>query len=338
MLEVTANVERHPLARPFRIARAEYVAADVVLIGINADGTVGFGEAAPDARFEEDLGSTLAFIEEATTLLGADPFDVDGIDDRLRSASPHRSGRAAIDAALLDLRGKLRSEPAWKMLGVARSGPPTTTTVWLDDPDAMARRAERAAEAGYRRLKVKLGGRDGLDVDRMRAIRSASTLPAIVDVNEYWSFEEALETIPALGALGVTMVEQPLPEADPAGPALRDRSPLPIYVDEDCRTLKDIPDCTSRAHGINIKLSKAGGVRPALAMAAAAREEGLGVMIGSMLETGLGIAAACLVASACDHADIDANLLLERDPWTGVRFEDGVQVVSLMPGLGVLRC
>src|SRR5204862_7316214 len=218
-----------------------------------------------------------------------------------------------------------------------RSGPPTSWTVWLGDPDDMARRAEKALDR-FRRLKLKLGGRDGLDVDRVRAVRGvAGDLPLQVDVNEAWSLEEALESLPALSELGVEYCEQPLPARDGGGPELKERSPLPIYVDEDCHTLADVAACAERAHGINVKLAKSGGIREAVRMAHAARALDLGLMLGCMVESGLGIAAGAQIASLMDHVDLDGNLLLADDPWPGVEFTDGVQRPSDGPGLGVQR-
>jgi L-alanine-DL-glutamate epimerase-like enolase superfamily enzyme len=129
--------------------------------------------------------------------------------------------------------------------------------------------------------------------------------------------------------------EQPLPAGDPDGPELKRRSPVPIYVDEDCHTLADVAACAERAHGINIKLAKSGGIREAVRMAHAARALGLGVMLGCMVESGLGIAPAAQIASLCDHIDLDGNLLLRHDPWPGVEFTGGVQLPPASPGLGV---
>jgi L-alanine-DL-glutamate epimerase-like enolase superfamily enzyme len=239
-----------------------------------------------------------------------------------------------VDAALHDLCGKLAGLPLYNLLGLPRRGPPTSWTVWLGDPDDMARRTE-AVDPRFRRLKLKLGGRDGLDVERVRAVRSVTELPLMVDVNEYWELDEAVENVPALAELGVEYVEQPLPAGDPGGPELKAKAALPIYVDEDCHTLADVPACAERAHGVNIKLAKSGGVREAVKMAASARSLGLGVMLGCMLESGLGIAPGAHIAALCDHVDLDGNLLLTEDPWPGVAFEQGVQVPSDEPGLGV---
>jgi L-alanine-DL-glutamate epimerase-like enolase superfamily enzyme len=184
-------------------------------------------------------------------------------------------------------------------------------------------------------LKLKLGGEDGLDVERVRAVRGVTDLPLQVDVNEWWSLDEALDSVTQLAELGVQYVEQPLRAGDAAAPTLRERSPLPIYVDEDCHTLVDVARCAEIAHGVTIKLAKAGGIREAIRMAHAARALGLGVMLGCMIESGLGIAAGCCVAPLCDHVDLDGNVLLAEDPRPGVELVDGVQVPPEAPGLGV---
>ena len=187
---------------------------------------------------------------------------------------------------------------------------------------------------GFKRLKLKLGGRDGLDLDRVRAVRSVTDHPLQVDVNEAWSLDEALELLPQMD---LQYCEQPLPAHDPGGPELMRRSPVPIYVDEDCHTLADVAACAERAHGIVVKLAKSGGIREAVRMAHAARALGLGLMLGCMVESGLGIAAGAQIASLFDHVDLDGNLLLAADPWPGVELAEGVQRPSDLPGLGVTR-
>jgi L-alanine-DL-glutamate epimerase-like enolase superfamily enzyme len=199
----------------------------------------------------------------------------------------------------------------------------------------MARRAERVA-GRFRRLKLKLGAGDGLDVERVRAVRGVTELPLQVDVNEAWTVDEALEALPRLAALGVEYCEQPLRAGDAGGAELKRRSPLPIFVDEDSHTLADVAACAERADGINVKLAKSGGIREAVRMVHAARALGLGAMLGCMLESGLGIAAGAQIASLFDHVDLDGNLLLADDPWRGVEFAEGVQLPADSPGLGVV--
>jgi len=317
-----------PLAERFTIARGSQDEAEVVQVELSRNGHVGFGEAAPIDRYGETTESVLAWLERVDP--GDDPWALDELDAKLPPGE--FAARAALDAALYDLQGKLTGLPVYRLLGLRRSGPPTSWTIWLGDPDDMARRAEAAAGRGFRRLKLKLGGRDGLDLARVQAVRAATDLPLQADVNEYWSLAEALELLPQMD---LQYCEQPLPAGDPDGPELKRLSPVPIYVDEDCHTLADVAGCAERAHGINIKLAKSGGIREAVRMANAARALGLGVMLGCMVESGLGISAAAQVASLCDHVDLDGNLLLARDPWPGVEFAAGVQRPSNLPGLGV---
>ena len=331
-MDVTARIATLELAETFVISRDAADTADVVQVEIRHRGVSGFGEGAPIERYDESAESARAFVEEHADGLGDDPWALDEIDTRL---PPEQfAARCALDAALYDLQGKLAGVAVWRLLGLRRHGPPTSWTVWLGDPDDMARRAEQAA-ARFRRLKLKLGGRDGLDVERVRAVRGITDLPLQVDVNEYWTVDETLEALPQLASLGVEYCEQPLPAGDAGGVRVKRESPIPIYVDEDCHTLDDVRGCAERAHGINIKLAKSGGIREALRMIHAARAFRLHVMLGCMLESGLGIAAAAQIASLCDHVDLDGNLLLAHDPWPGVQFHDGVQVPSDEPGLGV---
>ena len=331
-MEIEARIATLRLAETFVISRGAEDEAEVVFVEIRHDGRSGFGEAAPAEEYEQTAQSAVAYVEEHAELLGDDPFALDEIEERL--PRKELSARAAIDAALHDLQGKLVGLPVWRLFGLRRAGPPTSWTIWLGDPDEMARRAERV-RGRFKRLKLKLGGRDGLDVERVRAVRSVADVPLQVDVNEYWSYEEALETIPQLAEAGMEYVEQPLKAGDPAGPKLKQKSPLPIYVDEDCHTLADVAACAERAHGINTKLAKSGGIREAVRMTHAARALGLGVMLGCMVESGLGISAGCQIASLCDHIDLDGNLLLAEDPWPGVELVDGVQLPPTAPGLGV---
>ena len=332
-MEVRAEIVRLELAETFVISRETQDWAEVVHVTIEHEAHVGRGEAAPIERYDETAESALAFVEQHGHIVGDDPFALEAIGARLAAIEGEQAAKSAIDAALHDLQGKLLGATVNRLLGLPREGPPTSWTVWLGDPDDMARRAEAAAPR-FKRLKLKLGGGDGLDVERVRAVRGVTELPLMADVNEWWSVDEALDACAELAPLGVEYVEQPLPAGDPGGAELRRRSPLPVYVDEDCHTLGDVAGCAEIAHGINIKLAKSGGIREAIRMTHAARALGLGVMLGCMIESGLGIAAGCVVAPLCDHVDLDGNLLLASDPAPGPSFVDGVQVASEGVGLG----
>ena len=334
-VQAEARIVRLQLAETFVISREAADYADVVHVDLMHDGVTGHGEAAPVKRYGESAESALRFVDDHALLVGDDPFALEDIGERLAAVPGEQAAKSALDAALHDLQGKLLGIPTYRLLGLPRTGPPTSWTIWLGDPDDMARRAEKAA-ATYRRLKLKLGGGDGLDVERVRAVRGITDIPLMVDVNEWWSRDEALDALEGLAELGIEYCEQPLKAGDEGARTLKERSPIPIYVDEDCHTLADVGTCAEIAHGINIKLAKSGGIREAIRMAHAARALRMGVMLGCMLESGLGIAAGCCVAPLCDHVDLDGNLLLREDPWPGVELVDGVQTPAPEPGLGVL--
>jgi L-alanine-DL-glutamate epimerase-like enolase superfamily enzyme len=301
-------------------------------------GVVGLGESTPLDRYGEDVQTASKFIianaSVISQVLADSPLALERLDDVLGHAPGFRAAKAAIDAAAHDLAARSLGLPVWRMLGLDRVGPPSSWTVWLGDPDDMARRAE-AASRRFRRIKVKLGGRDGLDLERATAVRSATRLPLTADVNEGWDFDEAVEGCRRLSDLAFEYAEQPLPASHERGAALKQLSPLPVYVDEDCHTSADLARCAQIAHGVNIKLAKSGGIREAIRMVHTARGMGLDVMVGCMGESGLGIAPAAAIASLFDYVDLDGNLLLAVDPHLSTELVDGVQVPRDLPGFGV---
>src|SRR6478672_9657785 len=172
-MELSARIVTLELAETFTIARGSQDTAEVVEVEIRHEGVSGFGEAAPIDTYDESAESAIAYVEAVAGDLGDDPFALEEVMQRL--PAEQFAARAAIDAALHDLCGKLVGEPVWRLLGLERSGPPTSWTIGLADPDAMAQKAERAAASGrFKRLKLKIGGSDGLDVERVRAVEGVS--------------------------------------------------------------------------------------------------------------------------------------------------------------------
>ncbi|HEX3686161.1 MAG TPA: enolase C-terminal domain-like protein, partial [Gaiellaceae bacterium] len=216
-MQFEARIATVRMAETFVISRGASDEAEVVDVELRHEGVTGFGEAAPIERYDESPASALGFLEDAGELLGDDPFAFEEIEGRLRERPGEQAAKAAIDAALHDLCGKLAGLPVWRLLGLRRAGPPTSWTIWLGDPDDMARRAEKVA-GRFKRLKLKLGAGDGLDVERVRAVRDVTDVPLQVDVNEAWSLDQALEALPQLAGLGVEYCEQPLPAGHPDGP------------------------------------------------------------------------------------------------------------------------
>ncbi len=339
-LHVSARRIEVPRSVPFRISRSAEpeTALDLVEVSLRWGEHVGIGEGAPQDYYGETGATAVDFCDSLDGLLGDDPFALEQLTATLAAMPGNMAAKSAVDAAVHDMIGKVVGLPVWRLLGVPQPSPPTAFTISLADPDEMARDTERVAQRPFRWLKLKVGGRDGDDLARIRAVRSVTELPLSIDVNEAWSVAEANETIPHLVELGVDHVEQPVAAGDPDAFRVKAASPLPIIVDEDCHTAADIAECATRGHGVNIKLAKSGGIREAIRMVHAARALGLIVMVGCMGETALGVAATCPVASLADLVDLDGNLDLASDPWAGVTLRaDGVQWPSDRPGLGVVR-
>ena len=249
-------------------------------------------------------------------MLGDDPFALEEIEARLppgenaaRAALDGGAARPAGEAARRSRVAAARAaahRPADVLDGLARrsgrhGAPRREGGDALPAPEAEARRRRRA------RRRARARGPRASPSCRCRST-STSGGRSTRRSTRCRSWRE----------LGVAYCEQPLRPATRAGRTLKRRSPIPIYVDEDCHTLADVAACAEIAHGINIKLAKSGGIREAIRMAHAARALGLGVMLGCMIESGLGIAAGCVVAPLCDHVDLDGNLLIADDPWPGV--------------------
>jgi L-alanine-DL-glutamate epimerase-like enolase superfamily enzyme len=323
------------LAETFTIAYASSDEERVVGVELHHDGLVGYGEATPFDRYDETPETAIDWLERAAALLADDPFAFVALDERLAAIPGQQAARAAIDAALHDLVGKICGQPTWRILGLSRHTPETTFTIGIDTVDGTADRARRAVEAGYRRLKVKVGGAD--DLPRLQAVRRVTDVPVRVDANEGWDLESAHALLPQLQHIGVELVEQPFPADDLESfrALARFAHGVPIVVDEGCHTLRDIPEIARYADGVNIKLAKSGGIREAVRMISAARALGLVVMIGCMIESSAGIAPAAQIASLCDFVDLDGHLLLAEDPFEGLGLVDGALVLSAGPGLGV---
>jgi L-alanine-DL-glutamate epimerase-like enolase superfamily enzyme len=164
-MRLSARIATLELAETFVISRSAQDTADVVYVELEHEGVTGYGEATPIAHYGQSAESALAYLEAQADALGDDPWALEEIESQLPSEEP--AARAAIDAALHDLQGKLTGRPVWRLLGLRRAGPPTSWTIWLGDPDDMATRTEAVADR-FKRLKLKLGGRDGLDVERSR--------------------------------------------------------------------------------------------------------------------------------------------------------------------------
>jgi L-alanine-DL-glutamate epimerase-like enolase superfamily enzyme len=187
---------------------------------------------------------------------------------------------------------------------------------------------------GFPLVKVKMDARG--DLSPLRRLREAGVSRLLVDANASWTADQCAGLLPQLANLGVEAVEQPLPASlDAEMAALRESSPLPLLADESCVIPEDVDRLTQAFSGINIKLVKCGGITPARRMLENARNHGLKVMVGCMLESNVLISAGLVLAQKADWVDLDGSWLLAQDPFSGPVFDKGMLIPGNEPGLGV---
>ena len=324
MRRLTVRLETWPLKGAFRISRGAKTEALTVTAEI-ADGPhSGRGEAVPYPRYDETPEGARSEIEGLRAAVEAGLTRAS-----LQHALPPGAARNALDCALWDLEAKQAGRRAWELAGLAPPQPCiTAVTLSLDTPEGMGRAAARHAAMPLLKLKVTGEG----DLDRIRAVRAnAPGARLIVDANEGWTVPMLDALLPAFAALGVEMVEQPLPAADDGVLAGR-RFALPLCADESCHTRADLPRLAGRYRMVNLKLDKTGGLTEALALAAEARAMGFGIMVGCMVGTSLAMAPAALLAGGADYVDLDGPLLLARDRTPGLGY-DGAALQPPEPAL-----
>jgi L-alanine-DL-glutamate epimerase-like enolase superfamily enzyme len=322
------------LATPFRIAYGTLYQTYSVVTHIHDGDLVGIGEAAPSPIYGESQESVLACLDDFATHIGDDPFALEACLDTFDHTSPgNPAAKAAVDIALHDLIGKRSGLPIFRLFGLSADRTPLTSlTIGLDSPQVMAQKAQAAR--AFPVLKVKLGTDHDLEI--IRAIREVSTATIRVDANAGWTPEQAIRIMEEIAPYGIQLVEQPVYPADLEGLRLvRQHAPMPVFADESCVTVADIPRLADCVDGINIKLMKCGGLRQALKMIHVARAHGLQIMLGCMLESAIAITAAAHLSPLVDYADLDSNLMIEADPYTGVRVANGKLLLPDAPGLGI---
>jgi len=310
-LRLEAGVERWPIAGAFTISRGSKTEASVVVAELSDGARAGRGEAVPYPRYGESPEGVLAEIRAVAPEIAAG-LDRAGLQSRLKPGA----ARNALDCAFWDLEAKRTGTRAHVLAGRARLDPVKTAyTVSLGPAEAMAEAAR--ANAGRPLLKLKIGGPD--DLDRVRAVRAAAPRTRlIVDANEALRFDDLARLAPELGALGVKLIEQPLP-ADQDEALRAYAGPVPLCADESLHTRAELERCAGLYACVNVKLDKAGGLTEALALAAEARARGLMVMVGCMVCTSLAIAPALILAQGADFVDLDGAMLLARDRTPGLR-------------------
>jgi L-Ala-D/L-Glu epimerase len=313
MLTLSAAAETWPIAGSFTISRGSKTAADVVVATLSDGPHTGRGECVPYPRYEETVPQVLAALEAARGRVEG------GIAHAgIPAIVAPRAARNALDCALWDLEARRSGTPVWKLAGLPQPKPLVTAyTLSLDTPEAMGEAAARASARPL--LKLKLG-RDG-DVERLERIRAnAPNSRLIVDANEGWLPADLARMLSACANVGVELVEQPLPAGNDE--ALRGLTrAVTVCADESAHDREGLEQLAGKYDAINIKLDKTGGLTEAIALAKAARDHGLKIMVGCMLATSLAMAPAMLLAQLADVVDLDGPLLLKQDRQPGIRFE-----------------
>ena len=318
------------LRHTFRLARGASDRRSNLIVELRDGDLTGLGEAAPLAHYGQDWRSAARAVDALAERLD----DLRSLDAAAARPIGEPAAAAAVDMALWDLLGKRRGVGVRDLLEVPSGPPPPTSfTIAMDTPEAMAARVREAGD--YEVLKIKLGSEE--DRALLEAVRDATDRPVRVDANEGWTFDEAVDRLEWLAGMGVELVEQPLPAGRLAeSRELRRLSPLPIVADEDAHRAADVPRLAGAFDGINVKLMKCGGLEEARRMIEAARAHGMKVMLGCMIESSLAVTAAAHLSPLVDWADLDGNLLVTNDPFVGVTVENGRLVLPEGPGLGVV--
>lgn len=318
---------------PFGISRNTHDSYPEIFVYLEKDGLIGRGEASPSDRYGESADLIL------TKLAKGIQFQQESVQPNVfeEAVLPQCYDLKALEMALsmayLDWWTQKEGMSMKNFFGVTtNSGPLTSYTIAIGNMDLIAQKVEEAKP--YHILKVKLGSDN--DKEIIHAIRAETDKVIRVDANEGWDLESGEIMCKWLADQNVEFVEQPLPAKKVADTAeLKKMSPLPLIADENCIIPENIPDIAYAFDGINIKLMKCGSMLKAKKMIDMARERDLQIMLGCMVESSIGITAAAHLAPLVDYVDLDGNLLIDNDPYIGVRIEDGHVIIPDGNGLGV---
>ena len=313
-MELSVRIERWPLAGAFTISRGSKTEAVVVVAELSDGSQHGRGECVPYARYGETPDGVVAAIEAMRPALGRGLARAD-----LQGAMPGGAARNALDCAFWDVSAKAAGRPVHELAGLAAPQPRVTAyTISLAEPAAMAAAAERASGRPLLKVKLGSGADDGARIAAVR--RAAPRAELIVDANEGWTADNLAQNLAACADASVTLIEQPLPEGKDEALS-RIKRIIPVCADESIHGLASLEALAGKYDAVNIKLDKTGGLSEALALAAAAEQRGLAIMVGCMVATSLAMAPAMLVAQRARVVDLDGPLLLAKDRPDGLRYD-----------------
>lgn len=299
----------------------------------DATGRSGLGEATANPYYGVTIDSMVQALEAVRPQIeAADALTPGDLWTQLYPyLQQHPFALCALDEAANDLAAKQASLPLYEFWGLDPTNLPITNfTIGIDTVEKMVAKMQ---EMPWPLYKIKLGTAD--DLGLIRELRRHTNATFRVDANCAWTVAQTLAYAPELQKLGVEFIEQPLPADDWAGMRrVFQESVLPIIADESCITEGDVARCAGYFHGVNIKLTKCGGLTPARRMIAEAKAIGLKTMVGCMTESSVGISAIAHLLPLLDYVDMDGSLLIANDPATGVTFDYGRVLYANQPGTG----
>jgi L-alanine-DL-glutamate epimerase-like enolase superfamily enzyme len=334
--QVETEIVRLKLRHTWTTTMSSSEYRDNLYCRFDSDGITGVGEGAPIVRYNESARMAARAIESVRPMLAtADPWKYrDVLEAVFARIEGQYAAKAALDIALMDWAGQKLGVPLYRMFGLdAADAPVTTFSIGIADPEETKQKVREAEP--FPILKIKVGLEK--DESTMEAVRSVTKKPLRLDANEgFKSKEEAVRKINWLESHGAEFIEQPLPGAMlEEARWVRSRVHIPVLADEACLHPTDIPKIADAYDGIVIKLDKAGGMLKALEMIHAAKAHKLKTMLGCMISSSVSITAAAHLSPLVDYADLDGNLLIANDPYSGVKVANGKLILPDGPGLGL---
>ncbi len=318
----------------FRISHDSRDFQDTLIVAVSEGNYTGYGEAAATSYYGVTVEAMIADIQKTENIIRGNihltPEEIWQLTFPILKENPF--AQCALDMALHDLHGKRNHLPLYKMWGLKLKDLPLTNyTIGIDSVEKMTKKIKDVPWPVY---KIKLGTPD--DVKIINELREHTNSVFRVDANGAWTVEETILNSEILKELNVEFIEQPLASnLEDEMKEVFEKSALPIIADESCLVEKDVVKCSKIFHGINIKLTKCGGLTPALRMIAEAKKLKLKVMVGCMTESSVGISAIAHLLPLLDYVDMDGALLLKNDIASGIKIKDGKVEFPDRNGTGV---
>ncbi|MGM1054737.1 MAG: dipeptide epimerase [Bacteroidota bacterium] len=309
------------LKNTFTISHGSRNFQKTLIVALTDGAYTGYGEAAATFYYGVTAEGMIAAIKAIESLIADNIHKTP--EELWEITNPYLKensfAQCALDIAMHDLHGKRKGLPLYKLWGLELKNIPLTNyTVGMDTVEKMVQKMQ---EFPWPLYKIKLGTPN--DIEIIKHLRKYSDSVFRVDANCAWTASEAIKNSLELKGLNVEFIEQPLPPDDLEGMTeVYLNSVLPIIADESCLVEQDVVKCREYFHGINVKLTKCGGLTPARRMIAEAKKLGMKVMMGCMTESTVGISAIAQLLPLLDYVDMDGAMLLKNDIADGVKVYD----------------